>query len=214
MATDYTDSGIDPESGLALRERLACDHYLTHLNQTKAYRDAGYAADSYDNARKDANNLFNRPHVRSWLDQKMAERRERLEVSAARILLELAVCAYASQGDYRINENTGRVEVMPGVPAELLRAVQTVEVTRTTTTTRTRTGGTTTENTDVRYTGKVRLYDKLKAAELLCRHLGLVSADLPPLEVLLNRLPPPVASILRQLLARPAGDRQPITQGK
>jgi hypothetical protein len=53
------------------------------------------------------------------------------------------------------------------------------------------------------------LHDKMKGAELLCRHLGLVAADLPPLEVLLNRLPPHVADVLRQLLAAPPGQRPP-----
>lgn len=196
---DYTDTGIDPESGLTLKERLACDYYLTHLNETRAYREAGYKAATFDNARQDANALFNRPYIRSWLDVKMQERAERLEVSADRALLEAAVVAYASVGDYQINVDTGSIEVKPGVPKEALRAVSSVEVTRTATTRGVGKDAVTT----VTWTGKFRMCDKLRSLELLCRHLGLTGAELPPLEVLLNRLPPKVGNMLRTMLAGP-----------
>lgn len=54
-----------------------------------------------------------------------------------------------------------------------------------------------------------KLHDNLKAAELLCRRVGLVCADLPPLEALLNRHPPNVTATVRQLLASPG---RPISQ--
>jgi hypothetical protein len=61
--------------------------------------------------------------------------------------------------------------------------------------------------TETTVTAQIYLWDKLKAIELLCKHLGLTEAKLPPLEVLLNRLPTNVANILRQLLAgRPRPD--------
>jgi hypothetical protein len=63
--------------------------------------------------------------------------------------------------------------------------------------------------TETTWHGKIALWDKLKALDTLCKHLGLISAELPPLEVLLARLPPPVASILRHLLAAPPGQRPP-----
>src|SRR5687767_4558751 len=101
--TDYSDHGVDPESGLSLIHRQFCDHYLTHLNATRAYREAGYLAPSYAAARVSAHNLLNGPNIKSWLGLKMQERAKRLRVSADRVLMELAICCYARHGDYRIN---------------------------------------------------------------------------------------------------------------
>ena len=203
VAIDFTDLGLDPESGLTIKQRCFCDHYLGHLNPRLAYHQAGYTSANPDTARKDANALLKQPDVHSWIGQKMQERATRLSVVADRVLLELVIVAYADVTDYRINPTSGWVEARPGVPQEALRAVKVVK-SRSETRTVERDGQTEKITT---WTGEIVLHDKLKALELLCRHLGLASAELPPLEVLLNRLPPPVATLIRQMLAmgpRPA----------
>jgi phage terminase small subunit len=200
---DFTDLGIDPESGLTLRERAAVDHFLVSLNKTKAYHAAGYAAATYANARKDAQEFFSKPHIRSYLDERLKERADRLRVSADRVLQECCVIAFSRLTDFRIDPDTGNVKVRPGVPEEAIAAVKSVKTTRTTRTVRTKAGSTTT----VAWSGEVALWDKMKSIELLAKHLGLVSVELPPLEVLLARLPPKVSDILRRLLAGPPGER-------
>lgn len=201
--TDYTDQGIDPESGLKLKERLFADLYLVHLSATRAYREAGYAASNYPNARKDASELLNGPHIRSYLDQRMKERNERLSVSADRTLKELVVIGYSRIDHFQVNQNTGRLEVLPGVPEEALGAVRSCDVSS-----RTETEERDGKQVQVTYwRAKIVLWDKLKALHTLCLHLGLISTELPPLEVLFARLPPNVAAILRRLLAAPPGQR-------
>jgi phage terminase small subunit len=194
---------IDPESGLTLKQRLFCDIYLTCLNRTKAYREAGYAADSYGTARTESSNLLARPDIHSWIGQKMKERADRLSVSAERTLRELVIVAYSRVDHFRINRDTGLIEVKPGVPEEALGAVRSVKAVSKTTTGE-RDGRPVTETT---WAGEFQLWDKLKALDTLCKHLGLVSAELPPLEVLMNRLPPEVAAILRKLMAIPPDQR-------
>jgi phage terminase small subunit len=130
MAVDYTDQGIDPESGLTLKQRLFVDHFLTHLNATKAYRDAGYTATTHVTARVEAHALLIHPDLRDYVSLRMHERAQRLAVTADRVLLELCVVAYARLTDYRINPDTGELEVKPGVPQEALGAVRVVKVTR------------------------------------------------------------------------------------
>jgi phage terminase small subunit len=130
MAVDYTDQGVDPESGLTLKQRLFVDHFLTHLNATKAYRDAGFQADNFATARKRASELLNHPDLSEYVRLRMHERAQRLAVTADRVLLELCVVAYARLTDYRINPDTGELEVKPGVPQEALGAVRVVKVTR------------------------------------------------------------------------------------
>jgi phage terminase small subunit len=205
QSSDQND--IDDESGLTLKQRAFCDHYLTCLNPRVAYNRAGYSSPDPEQARKDGNALLNQPDVSAWLGQKMKERSERLGVHADRVLLELAVVAYASVADYRINPETQMVDVVPGVPREALGAVRTAKVVRKDTPVKVD-GEFRTETT---WTMEIGLWDRLKAGELLCRHLGLVNAELPPLEVLFNRLPPTVATILRRLVAQPS--QPPVFQG-
>jgi phage terminase small subunit len=209
VATDYTDSGIDPESGLTLKQRLFCDVYLTCLNATKAYREAGYAADSHGTARTESSKLLTRPDVQGWLGERMKERADRLNVSAERTLTELVVVGYSNIAHYRVNPETGAVEVLPGVPEEALRAVRSVKATRRVVNVE-RNGQPATETVCA---VEIQLWDKLRALETLSKHLGLVSPELPPLEVLLNRLPPAVSNLLRQMLATRPDQRPPRPPG-
>jgi phage terminase small subunit len=200
MSRDYTDEGTDPESGVTFRERAAVDYYLISLNKTRAYHQAGYAAETYTHARKDANVFFDRPHIRSYLDERIKERNKRLKVSADMVLQEACIIAFSRITDYRIDPNTGRAEVRPGCPQEVLGAVKAVEASKTTKVLNRACGDT--ETTHV-WTGKIVLWDKTKAIELLSKHCGLIADKLPPLELLLARLPAHIADILRRLLSGP-----------
>jgi phage terminase small subunit len=200
MARDYTDDGIDPESGLTLRERLAVDHYLLTLNKTKAYHAAGYTAENYAAARANASRLFANDNVKAYLDVKIKERRERLSVSADATLKAACVVAFSDVTDFRINPDTGEVEVKPGRPREMTRAVKSVKASRQTRVLNRPNGETETIHT---WTGEILLWDKMKAIELLAKHCGLVHTELPPMEVMLARLPPVVANIMRKLLSGP-----------
>lgn len=200
QVADLSDQGVDIESGLTLRERAAVDHYLISLNKTKAYMAAGYSADDYTNARKRASELFTKPDVSEYLKLKMNERSERLRVSADRVLLESCVIAFSKVTDFRIDPDNGRIGVVPGVPHECIGAVKGYKAQRTV---RTITRGRGNTETIVTWTGEIFLWDKCKSIEFIGKHLGLVSAELPPLEILLNRLPAHIAAILRQLLSGP-----------
>ena len=201
MANDYD---LDHESGLTRKQRSFCDNYLAHLNPRFAYHQAGYTSANPDTARKDANALLKLPDVHSWVDLKMKERAERLSVAADRVILELVIVAYADITDYRICPDSGWVEARPGVPRETLRTVKTVKAKSETR--RFNRGGQ--DETVTTWSGEIVLHDKLKAVELLCRHLGLIDPELPPLEVLLNRLPSNIAVILRRMLSGPDPDER------
>jgi hypothetical protein len=127
---DYSDEGIDPETGLGLRERACVDHYLLTLNKTAAYRAAGYAADTYDAARQAAVAFFKRPHIQSYTDERIRERNRRLKVSADVVLQEACVVAFSRITDFKVNQDTGEVEVKPGRPAECIGAVRSVQSTK------------------------------------------------------------------------------------
>lgn len=213
MLPNYTDQGIDPETGLGLRERAFVDHLISDpkFSKTRAYYNAGYASGTYANARKDAEDLLNLPPVRAYYEVRLADRAERFRRDAEKVITELAIVAFSNVADYWIDPATGAVRVKPGVPLEALRAVASYEATSTTRVVRGKDAdGRPTSESVVSWTGKIKLWDKMKAKELLCKHLGLTSTDLPDLEVLLNRLPPPVAGVLRKLLAQTPTPSQPL----
>jgi hypothetical protein len=86
---------------------------------------------------------------------------------------------------------------MPSAPIEALGAIQTVKLTRQTATVNRADGS---AETTVTWSGQIVLSDKLRAAKMLSRHPGPLCTDLPALEVLFNRLPPEVGSVLRRLV--------------
>jgi phage terminase small subunit len=208
---DYTERGIDPESGLSNRHRLFCDHYLTTLNQRQAYTLAGYTASTPQGAETNASEIMALPGVREWIALKMQQRANALSVRADAVLLELVLVCTAHMGMYRIDPAAGVLTVVPGVAAEYVKAVKKFRPRRTETITRTPDG---TVTTVTEWTCEIELYDKLRAANILCQHLGLTEAKLPPLEVLLNRLPPNVSAYIREAIKQPAGYRPPIADAK
>lgn len=209
---DLTDMGYDPESGLTLRHRHFCDLYITYSTATvtqaqaarKAYLEAGYAAQSIQQATTHALELLTQRDIKEWVNVKVSQRLDAISVRADAVLLELALQATAEISYYRVNQTTGEVEVKPGVPLEYLKVVASNE-SESTTRVFERSNGDIERVTT--WKPRFKLYDKQKALLILCQHLGLTDPELPPLEVMLNRLPPHVARIVKELLKKPAGYR-------
>jgi hypothetical protein len=87
-------------------------------------------------------------------------------------------------------------------PYEARSAVAWLKVKRRVTRVRTPDGGETVTEA-VEEVG-VRLFDKVRALDMLMRHLGLYEPP-PPLEVLLSLLPPDLARLVRRELAKSVG---------
>jgi hypothetical protein len=203
MDSAYTDTAIDPETGLTVRERLFVDLVISdpNHNQTQAYLKAGYRSATTDTARKSAQILINKADVQAYYSQRQKERADRYRPQADAAVRELLYIAQSDITDYVIDPQTGALDVRPGVPREALRAVASYKSKSTTRTLRYRDPDRGwVEETAVTWTGEIRLHSKPSMIELLFKHLGLVTNDLPPLEVLLSRLPPKVADVLRRLI--------------
>jgi phage terminase small subunit len=78
--------------GLTSKQKLFCDEYLIDLNQTRAYIAAGY---SKRGAAQSASLLLRNPKVAQYIAEKSGKRLEMLDVSAEKILTELARIAFA-----------------------------------------------------------------------------------------------------------------------
>jgi phage terminase small subunit len=82
---------------LSDREQLFVREYLVDLNGSAAAVRAGYAPSS---AKQAAYKLMRRPHVKAAVDAAMAARSRRLEITADRVLGELALLGFANVMDY------------------------------------------------------------------------------------------------------------------
>jgi phage terminase small subunit len=66
-----------------------CQEYLLDLNQTAAYKRAGYVSKS-KRAVDNASRLHQRPEVKARIDFLMAQREERTQIKTDRVVTELA----------------------------------------------------------------------------------------------------------------------------
>lgn len=150
---------MKPTKGVKLtpRQERFCQEYAKSLHQTNAAIKAGYSKES---ASEQASRLVRNPQVIKRLNQIIGQRTRRYEVSAERILKELARVAYSDITNYvTFNESGVRIKESSDLSPAQAAAIQEVsEVIN-------QNGGTT----------KFKLHDKVKALELLGKHLKLFS---------------------------------------
>ncbi|WP_304458996.1 terminase small subunit [Alicyclobacillus sendaiensis] len=139
---------------LTPRQQRFVEEYLIDLNATQAAIRAGYApaSASVEGARQLAN-----AKVRARIDKALAERSKRTGINADLVIQELARIARVNPIDV-IDPDTGEIKTDA---VDDLAAVASVRV-----------KVTPTRNGDV-VEREVRMADKLKALELLGKHLGM-----------------------------------------
>lgn len=131
--------------------------YLVDLNATAAYRRAGYTARG-NSAEVNAARLLRNAQVAAAIDKAMAERAARTEVNADRILSELAKIAFF---DVRkaLNDD-GSLKPISELDRETSAALMSLDVIQL-------------GKGEGGVIRKVRLADKLRALELIGKHLGM-----------------------------------------
>ena len=150
------------------KQRLFIKEYLIDLNATQAAIRAGYSAKtSYSHGQR----LLKDVEIQNALTSAMHKREDNIEITAARVLKELAIIAYADQSDYVTIGTEGEVKLIPfdTMKEGASRAVSGVEETRRIM------GSGTGKGTEMilEIKTKYRHHDKVKALELLGNHLGM-----------------------------------------
>lgn len=136
------------------KQKLFVEEYLLDLNATQAAIRAGYSPETAGAI--GAENL-KKPQIQNAIARAIAERSRRTGVNAERVVLELAKIAFANAGDLIDAQDA---TVRDGASREDLAAIQSIKVK---------------DMGDMGIEREVRLADKLKALELLGRHLGMFS---------------------------------------
>jgi len=145
-----------------------CQEYLFDLNGTKAAIRAKF---SKKTARSKASQLLTKVNIQKRIVELKAEREERTHVTQDRVVRELAIIGFSDLKNYiSIDENTGAIiaKGFDAMPPEESRALQSIKEDRVIK-----------EDADGRKTtvyDKVsfRMHDKIRALEILARHLGML----------------------------------------
>ena len=159
------------------KQQRFVEEYLIDLNATQAAIRAGYSPDS---AKEIGSENLTKPDIAKAVDQAIAERSRRTGVNADRVVRELAKIAFVNAGEV-VDLDTALL--MDKISDDDMAAIQSVKV---------KTFG---EDGIER---EVKLADKLKALELLGKHLGLfkdkveingnVKADMSSLSSILEEI--------------------------
>ncbi len=134
------------------KQKRFIEEYLIDLNATQAAIRAGYSPDT---AYSIGNENMKKPEIKAKIDKAMAERSKRTGVNADRVVRELAKIAFVNAGDV-IDAETATLK--PDAAREDTAAIQSVKV---------KTFG------EDGLEREIKMADKLKALELLGKHLGM-----------------------------------------
>ena len=134
------------------KQKRFIEEYLIDLNATQAAIRAGYSPDT---AYSIGNENMKKPEIKAKIDKAMAERSKRTGVNADRVVMELAKIAFVNAGDV-IDAETATLK--SDAAREDTAAIQSVKV---------KTFG------EDGLEREIKMADKLKALELLGKHLGM-----------------------------------------
>ena len=134
------------------KQKRFVEEYLIDLNATQAAIRSGYSPDT---AKSIGSENLTKPDIQARIAKAMAERSKRTGVNADRVVAELAKIAFVNAEDV-IDAETATVK--PNAAREDTAAIQSVKV---------KTFG------EDGLEREIKMADKIKALELLGKHLGM-----------------------------------------
>lgn len=140
---------------LTEKQKRFCNEYLIDLNATQAAIRAGYSSIA---AKEIGYENLTKPHIKAYVQKRMAERAERTNITQDMVVKELAKIAFSKIDDYvEIDDNTGINNV-------IVKATRDVQEDKISAVSSIKQGSNGIE---------IKLHDKVRALENLGRHLGM-----------------------------------------
>jgi phage terminase small subunit len=152
---DILIGGNMATSKLTDKQKRFCEEYIIDLNATQAAIRAGYSKKTaysigVENLRK--------PEIQVEIQRLMDERSRRTEITADQVVKELALLAFSKIDDYVAWDQKGvTIKPLSEMPAEKAACIS--EVSKTV------------KAKSINF--RIRIRDKLKALELMGKHLGM-----------------------------------------
>lgn len=173
---------------LTLKQQQFVNEYMIDLNATQAYKRAGYSAKSEAVAGVEGHKLLKNPKISDAIEEAMKKREKRTEITADRVLEQLAKVAFSDMKDFMewktVQQITDYKTVWNDETREREENVPVVSMfTRVNIKDSAEVDGTLVQeisetNKGGSITHTMKLNDRMKALELLGKHLGLFTEKL------------------------------------
>lgn len=151
--------GVVSVAKLNDRQERFVDEYLVDHNATAAAKRAGY---SKKTARSQGQRLLTNVDIQAAIQKRKARLRSKLKITWERVLEELAAIAFADGTDFVTIDRNGRVRLVPtdDLPEDKKKAIASIK--------------------EGQYGTEIKLYDKVKALELLVKYLSVFDSGNGP----------------------------------
>lgn len=149
---DMANLNEKPKRELTNKQKMFVKEYMVDLNATQAAIRAGYSAKT---ATWIGPQLIGKTHVAQAIQAEMDKRAAKIDVTAEKVIAELAKMAFANLQDFY--DKNGSLKDIHSLPRDVAAALSQVE----------------TNLTEACAVRKVKLHDKRGALELLGKHLKL-----------------------------------------
>ena len=145
-------------------QKRFCEEYLIDLNATRAYKVAYPNCKKDDSARVNSSRLLTNANIQEYISEKVKEREKRTEVTQDMVIQELSRIAFL---DIRkLYNESGGLKNIQDIDEETIKAISSLETLE-------EYDGYGEDKEQIGNTQKVKWLDKLKALELLGKHLGM-----------------------------------------
>lgn len=161
-------------------QKVFCDEYLIDLNATRAYKVAYPNCKKEETAKSAGSRLLTNVNLQTYISEKMKEREQRTKVTQDMVIKELSAIAFSKASDYaKLKKMKRNVPVFDGEDIVDYKEEEYIGIEFTQT-------DELTEEQKKALSGikqgkfglEVNSCDKVKALELLGRHLGLFNDKL------------------------------------
>ena len=157
---------------LTAKQQRFCDEYLVSLNSTSAAIKAGYSPKT---AGVIGSENLKKPNIASYIKSRQVETSEKLECTKEIIIAELMKVGLSDVTNYVTIDEGGLIQAIPidDMPENSTAALNSISEDRTIMQTKD-------ESEDIILKSKInfKMHDKVKALDLLGKHLGLFNDKL------------------------------------
>lgn len=152
-------------SNLTDKQLRFCEEYLIDLNATQAAIRAGY---SEDTAKSIGCENLTKPNIQESITRMKVERSQRTQITADRVLQELAVIGFSSVQNYILDDD-GKLELEQAAEVDSIRAVSSIRRKK-------KKYGHGKDQTEEVET-EIKLWPKVSALQQMGQHLGIFEKD-------------------------------------
>ena len=140
---------------LTPKQKIFCDEYLIDLNATRAYKKAYPSIKNDETAAVNGNRLLRNAKVKEYIDKRMKDREKRTEITQDMVLKELAAIAFSNGADFAKVTDDNMVQIVPTdeLSEDKKKAISAIKETK--------------------FGINIETCDKVKALELIGKHLGM-----------------------------------------